>query len=82
MTGKVQGVFYRQSTISLAQSLNLRGWVRNDPDGTVVGQAAGEPDVLKRFEAFLHEGPSGARVERVDVKEGQGDLPKGFELRR
>lgn len=41
VTGSVQGVSFRQSTVENANTLGLRGWVHNEPDGSVSGEAAG-----------------------------------------
>jgi acylphosphatase len=66
--GHVQGVFFRHQARQRAQSLGLTGWVRNCPDGTVEAAAQGPDDAVQQFVAWAHEGPSGASVERVDVK--------------
>jgi acylphosphatase len=65
--GLVQGVFFRDTVRRHARSRNVAGWVRNNPDGTVEAVFEGEPDAVERLVAFVHEGPSGAIVERVDV---------------
>jgi acylphosphatase len=64
--GQVQGVSFRVATRRIAQSLGLRGWVRNEMDGSVRVVAEGDEPALQRFLAFLHEGPPAARVLRVD----------------
>ncbi len=63
--GRVQGVFFRQTTVYQARQLNLTGWVRNEPDGTVQVVAEGDEQALRQFSAYLRQGPPGARVERV-----------------
>lgn len=65
--GLVQGVFFRQSTQREANRMALVGWVANQTDGTVRVVAEGEEDALRRLLDFLHHGPSGARVERVEA---------------
>jgi acylphosphatase len=65
--GLVQGVFFRDTVRRHARSRGVAGWVRNNPDGTVEAVFEGEPDAVERLVAFVHEGPSGAIVERVDV---------------
>lgn len=65
--GRVQGVGFRATTISRARALGLRGWVRNQYDGTVETVAVGEKALLDQFLAFLHEGPPAARVEYVNT---------------
>ena len=68
VTGKVQNVRYRDYVQTSATELKLTGWVRNLPDGTVVVVAQGEPDTLKEFVEYLHEGSLQAQVEGVAVE--------------
>lgn len=63
--GKVQGVFYRQSTKDFASRNNITGQVRNLPDGSVEILATGTEDQLKTLEQWCHQGP--ARAEVMDV---------------
>ncbi|MBI6546899.1 MAG: acylphosphatase [Cyanobacteria bacterium NC_groundwater_1444_Ag_S-0.65um_54_12] len=67
ISGKVQGVWFRQHTCKLARSWQLCGWVRNLPDGRVEVLAQGPEESLKRLLAWLHEGPPLAHVEQVDA---------------
>jgi acylphosphatase len=79
--GRVQGVGFRWWTQRYAETLGLRGTVRNLPDGTVEVQACGSPEQLTSLEAGLREGPSGARVDGVDALDTAGDLPgRGFSI--
>ena len=72
--GRVQGVGYRMWTEDLAERLGLEGWVRNRRDGSVEAVFAGpEQAVAKAIEA-CRRGPRGARVEAVDVEEGEPTL--------
>ncbi len=66
--GRVQGVSFRFYTVGNARQLDLTGWVRNLPDGTVEVTAEGTRANLDSLLAFLHEGPPGGHVERVDVE--------------
>ncbi|PJJ58891.1 acylphosphatase [Hymenobacter chitinivorans] len=68
--GRVQGVFFRQSTRAEAQRLGLTGYARNNADGTVTIEAEGTPDALAALEAWCHQGPPAARVDRVEVSRG------------
>jgi len=80
--GRVQGVGFRAWTLRAAQTLGLRGWVRNLPDGAVEVQVAGLPDVVSLMEAKLLGGPPGARVERVIPHNSAEELPcDEFEVR-
>jgi acylphosphatase len=65
--GKVQGVYFRQSTLEVARSLSLRGWVRNEADGTVLIHAEGREEALQQLVSWCHRGPSRAVVNKVDV---------------
>ncbi|KAK0536458.1 hypothetical protein OC834_001173 [Tilletia horrida] len=86
VSGRVQGVGFRYATANEARSLQLSGWVRNEPDGSVAGEAQGMDDQISRFESFLKRGPASARVDHLDVhllsSEKASDLPDGFEIRK
>ncbi|MEZ4272417.1 MAG: acylphosphatase [Myxococcota bacterium] len=66
--GRVQGVFYRASTLEQAQSLNLKGWVKNLPEGAVEVVAEGPRYALEGLLAWCHNGPAGARVDHVSTR--------------
>lgn len=74
--GRVQGVFFRQSTVDMARSLTLTGWVKNCPDGTVAVVFEGESGAVKKALEWCHHGPPAARVRHVDVawKEDRGEF--------
>ena len=65
VVGRVQGVGFRAFVLDVAHELELAGWVRNEPDGSVRCVAEGPRPLLEELEARLREGPWGARVERV-----------------
>lgn len=65
ISGIVQGVGFRYWTRDTARSLNLQGWVRNLPDGTVELEAFGPEDSLRTLQDLLHEGPPYSRVTEV-----------------
>ena len=67
VSGKVQGVRYRDYAQVSANELGLTGWVKNAPDGTVEVCVQGLPDVLKEYVEYLHEGSLYAKVEAVSV---------------
>lgn len=64
--GRVQGVGFRWWTQRTGGSLGLGGHVCNRPDGSVETHARGSVEALSEFERLLHEGPSLARVDRVE----------------
>jgi acylphosphatase len=69
--GKVQGVFFRESSRAEAVRLGLTGWVRNREDGTVEAVVEGAPDPLEDFIRWCHRGPSAARVTTVERLDGE-----------
>lgn len=79
--GRVQGVGFRMATAREAEHLGVAGTVRNLVDGTVEAELEGTPDAVARMLAWLHEGPSSARVEGVDVSEGTPRGASAFEVR-
>ncbi|MCK5539783.1 MAG: acylphosphatase [Deltaproteobacteria bacterium] len=66
VSGRVQGVWYRASTRSQAQSLGLVGEVWNRSDGRVEIVAEGLEDVLQQFLTWCADGPRGARVDDLE----------------
>ncbi|NIR42097.1 MAG: acylphosphatase [Actinobacteria bacterium] len=66
VTGRVQGVFFRQSTRHRGRRLGLDGWVRNLGDGRVEAWAQGEETAVERFVEWLWEGPPNASVTGVE----------------
>lgn len=82
--GGVQGVGYRRFAQREAQALELAGWVRNQPDGTVCGEVAGSPAALAAFRERLAAGPAFARVGRLDWEDldVRSSLPHPFEIVR
>jgi acylphosphatase len=82
--GDVQGVGFRRFAVREAQSLDLAGWVRNEPDSTVSGEAEGPEATLEVFRARLAEGPAFATVSRLDWSrlDMRSSLPHPFEIRR
>ena len=68
--GKVQGVWFRDSTLREAQKYGINGFVRNEPDGSVYIEAEGKPDKLDEFVRWCHAGPERAVVANMDVSEG------------
>jgi acylphosphatase len=68
VTGRVQGVFYRQSTVEMADGLGLTGWVRNLPDGSVEALFEGGKAAVDQAIAWCHHGPPRAAVDEVAVE--------------
>jgi acylphosphatase len=83
IAGRVQGVYYRASTVQQAQSLGLTGWVMNCSDGSVEAVAEGAQSKLEALIAWCRQGPQGARVTLVDVRwETPENNFYGFSIRR
>ena len=79
--GRVQGVFFRETTRRLAEEQGVAGWARNTWEGTVEAVFEGPPEKVERLVDFVHRGPSSAWVERVEVfEEGEEGLV-GFAVR-
>ena len=67
--GRVQGVFYRASARDVARQFDIKGFVRNEPDGNVFLEAEGTEDKLQKLVAWCKKGPPLAHVSGVEVKE-------------
>jgi acylphosphatase len=67
VSGRVQGVFYRQSCRQEARRLHLLGWVRNRPDGRVEVFAQGAEAAVDGLVDWLWLGPPGATVTGVET---------------
>ncbi|WP_324672005.1 acylphosphatase [Hymenobacter sp. GOD-10R] len=80
--GRVQGVFFRQSSQKEAQKLGLVGYAHNEPDGSVLIEAEGSVEALAAFESWCRKGPANARVDRVEVQEEAVQGYQNFEVRR
>jgi acylphosphatase len=79
--GRVQGVFFRDSTRERARSHGVAGWVCNRADGAVEAVLEGKRDAVDRVIGFLQTGPSQARVERVEVHDEQPEGLSEFRVR-
>lgn len=66
--GKVQGVYFRDTTRKQAEENGVEGWVRNLSDGRVEAVFQGDRDDVEAMIDFCHEGPPRARVDGVDVE--------------
>ncbi len=80
--GRVQGVSFRYYTRLEALALGIHGWVRNEPDGSVLVMAEGEKDKLEYLLAYLHHGPAAAIVQQVSAEWSSGPSEyRDFEIR-
>lgn len=74
--GRVQGVWFRDSTRQEALRLGVTGWVRNAPDGRVEVLAEGPAEKVRMLIDWCHQGPPLARVDRVQelLEEWNGEF--------
>lgn len=79
--GRVQGVFFRETTRQRALELGVEGWVRNTEDGSVLVHAEGPERAVERLVEFLREGPPAAAVESVDVEPAKVEGHEQFAIR-
>jgi len=82
ITGKVQGVWYRGSTLRKAEELGLKGFVRNQSDGSVHIELEGEEAACQALIRWCRKGPPMARVARVKVEESELKNFEQFEILR
>ena len=68
VTGKVQGVFFRQSLKIKAKQNEIFGWVKNLKDGRVEAILEGDEEKINRIIEWAHGGPANARVEDVEIQ--------------
>jgi acylphosphatase len=80
--GRVQGVGFRYSTLDKATGLGLTGWVRNMANGNVEGVAQGREQSLEIFRKWLKQGPSCARVSRVETELIEREAIPNFQITR
>jgi len=71
LTGKVQGVTFRQTTKYVADQSGIKGFVRNEPDGSLYLEAEAEQWELDTFLEWCNDGPDRARVDSCEVNEGE-----------
>jgi len=79
--GRVQGVGYRQFALHAAVVEDVAGWVRNESDGTVCGEAEGEDPAVEAFLDRLRQGPRWGQVHSVDIFDVEARGEARFEIR-
>ena len=83
ITGRVQGVGYRDALRTAALANGVAGWVRNRRDGTVEAVLQGAPGAVDAVIAWARRGPPAARVDGLDTRAAEGELDRpysGFEF--
>ena len=82
ISGRVQGVYFRQSTRTEALAHGISGWVRNRSDGTVEIVAEGSESALEKLVAWCAVGPEMAIVDSIErIDEEPAGIPEGFDVR-
>jgi acylphosphatase len=79
--GRVQGVFFRDSTRREAERRGVAGWARNTADGTVEAVFEGDLDAVDAMVAFVRAGPGHSSVSDVDVHKEEPEQLSGFDIR-
>lgn len=80
VSGRVQGVFFRASARTEAESLGVDGWARNLSDGRVEVVAHGSESAVEALCDWLHEGPPAAQVDEVSCEETDARVEPGFRI--
>lgn len=80
ITGKVQGVFFRASTKAVADQIGIKGFVKNEKDGSVYVEAEGLATFLEMFVEWCNNGPEKSVVEKVEISEGELKNFNNFEV--
>jgi acylphosphatase len=78
--GRVQGVFFRDTTRREASRRGVAGWVRNRPDGAVEAVFEGESEAVAAMVAFCERGPRGAEVASVETSDEPAEGLSRFEV--
>jgi len=81
ISGRVQGVFFRQSLATEARSRGVTGWARNLPDGRVEAELQGDGTELEAVIRWCRAGPPGARVDQVESEDVPVVEEASFEVR-
>lgn len=83
ITGRVQGVGFRNFTRTRARRLGVTGWVRNERDGSVRLEAEGDREALDALVEAIQHGPRMAQVENVELDWSDAtDAFEAFRVRR
>ena len=80
VSGRVQGVYFRDSARNHAVSLGLTGYAKNLSDGSVEILVCGEQEAISRFETWLQQGPPMARIEKVTGENVEGESRTEFSI--
>ena len=79
ISGRVQGVFFREAMRTEAEQLGVTGWARNCSDGTVEAMVQGTAEAVAAIIAWAQRGPKWAQVIKVEVTEGSSESYSRFD---
>jgi acylphosphatase len=82
ITGRVQGVFFRETSRKVAEKLNIKGWIKNTADERVEAMITGEENDVNDFIKWCKIGPQNARVKEVMVSKEADTFFEDYEVRR
>ncbi len=80
-SGRVQGVFFRDSTRQEASKRGVAGWVTNRSDGAVEAVFEGDEDAVEALVEFTRGGPGSAQVDDLQVTEEEPEGLSSFDVR-
>jgi acylphosphatase len=81
VSGRVQGVFFRETVRRRALSTRVGGWIRNNPDGTVEAVFEGDAGAVDALVEACRRGPGHAEVERLEIADETPEGLHGFQVR-
>ena len=82
ISGKVQGVFFRETSRKIAEKLNIKGWIKNVPEEKVEAMITGEENDVNDFIKWCKTGPDKAKVKEVIVSKEVDTFFDKFEVKR
>jgi acylphosphatase len=80
ISGDVQGVGFRQYVKYQAKKLNIKGWVKNLPNGRVEGLFVGDRENTEKIIEYCRRGPFLAQVKNVEIEEKEDIIFNSFEI--
>ena len=81
VSGEVQGVSFRAYAAQQAVRLELVGWIRNEPDGSVLAHYEGDDEAVEEMVKWCRAGSPSADVHRVEVRDVESTNDSSFEVR-
>lgn len=81
ISGKVQGVGFRYHAQKIADELGVKGFVKNEYDGSVYIEASGEDDYVDQFINWCYKGPTWSQIENVEISENKVEHISAFSIK-